>query len=109
MDGDGYGDNQSAGATEPDYCPSVAGNSTMKFHLGCLDSDGDGYADEPADDHFTDDKTQWNDEDFDGYGDNLSGNEPDLCPGTAYSRISEVVGYDGCSKSQRIKKILKKK
>ena len=101
MDGDGYGDNQTAGATEPDYCPLVAGNSTMKFHLGCLDSDGDGYAEDPADDEFWNDSTQWSDEDFDGYGDNLSGNEPDLCPRTAYSRISEVVGYDGCSKSQR--------
>ncbi|RZD49184.1 MAG: hypothetical protein CXT67_10205, partial [Methanobacteriota archaeon] len=74
-DGDGYGDD--AEGNEPDACPSIAGNST-EINFGCLDSDGDGYAD--ADDIFENEKSQWNDTDADGYGDNPNGITPDACP-----------------------------
>ncbi|MCS5535118.1 MAG: hypothetical protein NZ802_04620, partial [Candidatus Poseidoniales archaeon] len=77
-DGDGYGDNQAPGATTPDDCIDLAGNSTSD-RLGCPDSDGDTWSD--ADgvwtvgdgaDAFVDDPTQWIDIDGDGYGDNYS-------------------------------------
>ena len=75
-DGDGYGDN-SAG-NDPDHCPSVAGTSNQMGHLGCSDSDGDGYWD--FDDIFPSEATQWADTDGDGFGDNLAGTNPDICP-----------------------------
>ena len=75
-DGDGYGDN-SAGVN-PDHCPSAPGTSTEMGHLGCPDSDGDGYWD--SDDEFVSDGTQWVDADDDGFGENPTGNNPDMCP-----------------------------
>ena len=33
------------GATTPDYCPNVFGNSTANGYFGCLDADGNGVAD----------------------------------------------------------------
>ena len=75
LDGDGYGDNP-APATNPDSCPSVAGNSTKEIRLdgsitdklGCLDSDGDSYED--LSDAFPSDSTEWFDLDGDGVGAN---------------------------------------
>ena len=48
-----------------------------------IDSDGDGYGDNMTGnnpDLYPNDSTQWNDTDGDGYGDNMTGNNPDLYP-----------------------------
>ena len=83
-DGDGYGDDPAG--TNPDDCPDQHGNSTDD-RKGCPDSDGDGISDadglwnvSQGGDAFRSDKTQWQDQDGDGYGDNASGNFPDACP-----------------------------
>ncbi len=54
------------------------GGSTSPAPPPPLDSDSDGYNDTV--DEFPNDPTQWKDNDEDGYGDNLSGNRPDLFP-----------------------------
>jgi len=77
MDGDGYGDNNLG--NEPDSCPSIFGKSNQKNRFGCLDTDGDGYHDFLGDDEFPENPTQWEDADKDGWGDNQSGTEADLC------------------------------
>ncbi|MFL2968892.1 MAG: hypothetical protein ACJZ6A_07070 [Candidatus Poseidoniaceae archaeon] len=64
-DGDGFGDNPLG--NNSDNCPSEAGNSTMPG-LGCLDSDGDGYAN--TFDAFPFDASETHDTDSDGVGDN---------------------------------------
>ncbi|MFL2882531.1 MAG: hypothetical protein ACJ0CN_05090 [Candidatus Poseidoniaceae archaeon] len=66
QDGDGYGDevNRPGG----DDCPDLFGLSNENNRYGCLDSDGDGWAD--VDDTFPQDGDQWVDTDGDGYGDN---------------------------------------
>ena len=71
-DGDGFADNE-------DDCPNFAGNSTWILQ-GCLDADGDGRTVEY--DAFPSDKTQWNDTDSDGFGDEPTGNNADDCPNT---------------------------
>ena len=75
IDGDGYGDNP--GGNNPDSCPSVFGTSSIDM-FGCMDNDGDGVSN--SGDVFPRDSTQVNDTDQDGYGDNLTGNQPDFCP-----------------------------
>ncbi len=75
VDGDGYGDN--SGGTSPDSCPTIAGNSTEGGVLGCLDSDGDGWAD--SIDDLPSEPTQHADQDGDGYGDNSAGIDADDC------------------------------
>ena len=90
-DGDGYGDSFSGNL--PDSCPSEYGNSTID-RLGCSDFDGDGWSD--TRDYFPNDRTQWNDSDFDGYGDNYLGNFPDSCPQTFGESTED--GY-GCMDS----------
>ena len=62
---DGYGDNPSG--NNSDACPDEYGNSTYPG-LGCLDSDGDGYAN--LFDAFPYDPNEQNDADSDGVGDN---------------------------------------
>ena len=74
-DGDGYGDNP-APASFPDDCPSTAGMSSIIL-LGCVDSDGDGYAN--SNDSLPENPTQWIDSDGDGYGDNPLGTQADGC------------------------------
>ena len=69
QDGDGYGDN--ATGIQPDACPGEAGTSTVPY--GCVDDDGDGYAN--STDDFPNDPTRWNDSDGDGYDD-----VEDACP-----------------------------
>ena len=64
-DGDGFGDNPLG--NNSDNCPLEAGNSTMPS-LGCLDSDGDGYAN--TFDAFPFDASETHDTDSDGVGDN---------------------------------------
>jgi len=75
-DGDGYGDNP--GGTNPDACPDEAGTSNQGGWFGCIDSDGDGWAN--LIDGLPDEPDQWNDTDGDGWGDNLLGNKADNCP-----------------------------
>jgi hypothetical protein len=103
-DGDGYGDNTNE--IGGDDCPSQNGNSTID-KLGCTDYDGDGYSDQ--NDAFPSEKTQWNDTDADGYGDNWNNENwtegrligqyieaamlPDRCP-ELYSNFAEE--YEGC-------------
>jgi len=65
FDADGYGDNQTG--FQPDACITIWGNST-KGRFGCLDDDGDGWAN--IDDMFPLDATEHNDTDGDGVGDN---------------------------------------
>ncbi|HIF45638.1 MAG TPA: hypothetical protein EYQ73_02435 [Candidatus Poseidoniales archaeon] len=59
-DGDLIGDNT-------DDCYGIWGNST-EDKLGCIDDDGDGWSNEG--DSFSQEPTQWNDSDNDGFGDN---------------------------------------
>ena len=133
-DGDGYGDNASENATNPDFfplrkaaandtdddgfadnwtalyngsnaegiqldaCPTEWGNSTRRsltvYAYGCPDADGDGYTDtyvydidqesglriDELGDAFPYERTQSRDRDGDGFGDNPTGFEGDLCP-----------------------------
>ncbi len=95
-DGDGYGDNQSGNYS--DSCPFELGNSTMEGIYGCID-DGDGYADYLEPESLRGDYSQWNDSDFDTYGDNIEGNNPDLCPDTDYN-FKDFVDTNGCAKYQ---------
>ncbi len=83
-DNDGFGDNVTG--LNPDDCPMQGGNSTVD-RIGCPDQDGDGISDadglwnvSQGADAFRYDKTQWADQDGDGFGDNASGNLPDACP-----------------------------
>ena len=86
QDGDGYGDNPNGSQT--DDCPTEAGTSFIDY-FGCFD-DGDGYRDEFEPTGLAGNPTQWLDDDYDGYGDNLSGTSPDLCPDTPYSQKDDV-------------------
>ncbi len=100
VDGDGFGDNSSEGAWQPDSCPATWGEST-RDRWGCPDSDGDGSSDPQPElgwlahpmglaDAFPADPTQWWDTDGDGFGDNqnVGATGPDRCkddPGTSYA------------------------
>lgn len=86
QDGDGYGDNSNG--SESDDCPTEFGTSFVDY-LGCFD-DGDGYRDEFEPAGLAGNPTQWLDEDYDGFGDNLTGTSPDLCPDTPYSARADV-------------------
>ena len=65
-------------ANENDDCPDTWGSATVEPYVGCVDTDGDGFAD--VDDSHPVDPTQWRDQDGDTYGDNPSGNLADDCP-----------------------------
>jgi hypothetical protein len=111
VDGDGYGDNQSTGATMSDAFPNDGtqwndtdgdghgdnqyGNQGDWFPNDpsrWQDSDGDGYADE--DDAFINDASQWNDSDGDGYGDEANGNQADAFPNDPFEwQDSDGDGY----------------
>jgi hypothetical protein len=63
-------------ATDPDACPFITGYSSSD-RFGCSDSDGDSYSDgdlnwtvENGSDAFPSEPSQWNDRDYDGWGDN---------------------------------------
>lgn len=105
-DNDGYGDN--IVGFEGDQCPNSSGNST-EDRFGCPDSDSDGWSDPDQDwaaspsglaDAFSGDVTQWRDFDGDGYGDNSTGNNPDLCP-TTNSLYRTTVDLQGCANNER--------
>lgn len=91
QDGDGYGDNPNG--SESDDCPTESGTSFLDY-FGCFD-DGDGYRDEFEPAGLAGNPTQWLDDDYDGFGDNLSGTSPDLCPDTPYSARADV-DSNGC-------------
>ena len=70
---------------DDDDCVSTYGTSTID-RTGCPDTDGDGYSNPDGvwlvsngADAFPSEGTQWADQDFDGYGDNGGGFEPDAC------------------------------
>lgn len=74
---DGWGD-EPLPATQSDGCPMIYGTSAFD-RGGCVDSDGDGWSDPTTDwpahpigsaDAFPGHRTQWNDTDGDGAGDN---------------------------------------
>ena len=64
------------GATNQDACPTQPGSSTEMMIYGCVDED-DGWSDTM--DAFPSDETQYLDSDGDGYGDNPDGNQADDC------------------------------
>ncbi|MED5566582.1 MAG: hypothetical protein VX382_01875, partial [Candidatus Thermoplasmatota archaeon] len=86
-DGDGYGDNPSG--VEADACPTQAGSSNVD-RFGCVDEDGDGTSD--ASDAFLGNPTQWIDTDGDGYGDNPNGTQADACVATVGTSTVDVYG-----------------
>ena len=98
-DGDWVGDNQMS--DRADGCPTIWGDSEFD-RLGCADTDGDGWSDPDANwpsssdcyqaDAFPNDPTQWCDEDGDGFGSNLSGNDADECPNEAGSSTIDRIG-----------------
>ncbi|MBT4066875.1 MAG: hypothetical protein HOE76_06625 [Euryarchaeota archaeon] len=92
-DGDSYPNNWTAledgtnrAGLTLDNCPNLAGTSTSSVdpagavvpYYGCTDTDNDGRED--STDAFPDDPTQLADSDGDGWGDSLTGNDPDYCP-----------------------------
>ena len=81
-DGDGYFNHE-------DDCINVSGSSLWP-ELGCVDDDGDGWAN--SSDAFPTDPTQWADGDGDGYGDNSSGVNADNCPIFAGNSTSDRLG-----------------
>ena len=98
-DGDWVGDNELSDRS--DGCPNNWGDSEFD-RLGCVDTDGDGWSDPDANwqartdcygaDAFPNDPTQWCDEDNDGYGSNVSGNNADDCPNEAGTSTVDRVG-----------------
>jgi len=74
-----------------DDCPFAYGLSQF-IQTGCPDSDLDGYPD--LHDTFPYDRTQQQDSDSDGFGDNVSGNNGDDCP-LSFGR-SIFGGFFGC-------------
>ena len=87
LDGDQYGDNPVG--LDADDCVEEAGYSFEGGVLGCLDTDNDGWAD--IIDKFPGEASQWNDTDGDGFGDNPTGKDADLCP-----EIVGVAKENGC-------------
>ncbi|MDC0055822.1 hypothetical protein OAJ94_02080 [Deltaproteobacteria bacterium] len=84
-DFDGFGDELLG--PYGDFCPTEYGNSTSPGYLGCIDSDGDGFAD--VIDAFPDEETQWSDADGDGSGDNPNGENGDQFPSDPTQQIDE--------------------
>ena len=116
-DGDGYGDNWAdsgwnssrvqgwpgvfiIGATTPDYCPNVFGNSTANGYFGCLDADGNGIADsfeqnqtDDTDDSNETDNTNQTNSTLDSDNDGVPDME-DNCPFTIPGRIVDANGCE---------------
>ena len=113
-DGDGYGDNWGdsdwndsrmsdwtgvfiAGASQPDYCPNIVGNSTADGYFGCLDADGNGIADlfEQNQTNETNETDTTNETELpvDTDGDGVSDSE-DNCPATSPGTIVDAQGCE---------------
>ena len=75
VDGDGYGDD--ANGFQADGCPDQAGTSSETLY-GCVDGDGDGWADTM--DAYPEDLRLWSDADEDGYADQPGTELSDDCP-----------------------------
>lgn len=95
-DSDGFGDNNSG--LEGDDCVDVAGTSNKDGWFGCLDSDGDGWAD--VMDDLPSDPLQHIDADGDGVGDSISSSDFDMCTETTPEERS-MVDSSGCGPSER--------
>jgi hypothetical protein len=105
-DSDGYSDPDDSWTTAngADSCINALGNSTSDRN-GCLDGDGDGFSDPDGSwniangaDAYPTDKSQWADQDDDGFGDNPSGTNGDNCPsttGTSYIDRNGCTDTDG--------------
>ena len=81
-----------------DDCNTTAGTSTVD-RTGCPDTDGDGYSNPDGNwtvnngaDAFPSETTQWADQDYDGYGDNAAGVQPDACVATAGNSTGDRFG-----------------
>ena len=81
-----------------DDCPNDYGRSTID-RAGCPDTDNDGYSNQDANwtlangaDAFPAEPTQWADSDYDGYGDNAVGFQPDACTSVAGNSTQDRFG-----------------
>ena len=83
-DEDGLGDNS-------DYCPNQDGNATLGFGLGCIDSDGDGWAD--LEDIWPSNAKAWSDGDGDMFTDQPGLAFSDDCPS---QNGSSNISMNGC-------------
>ena len=86
-DGDGYGDN--AEGRTPDACPEQAGTSSETVY-GCIDGDGDGWADSM--DAFPENLLLWSDADQDGYADQQGTERSDDCPDVYGTSTEDALG-----------------
>ena len=96
FDSDGFGDNLTG--LEGDNCPNIAGTSFREGVFGCIDSDGDGWAD--SIDDLPSNPLQHIDQDGDGVGDSFSSGSFDRCVETPTEEIAMVNSY-GCAPSER--------
>ncbi len=90
VDRDGFNTTDSGDGVVDD-CPTTYGNSTVD-RVGCADLDGDGVSN--LNDEWPFDPSQALDSDGDGYGDNPDGTDGDACP-EAFG-VPNGVGGDGC-------------
>lgn len=95
-DGDGFGDNNTG--LEGDDCIDESGTSNKEGLFGCLDSDGDGWAD--SIDDLPNNPEQHRDKDGDGVGDSVSSGGFDLCVETTIEELP-YVDENGCGPSER--------
>jgi len=72
-----------------DDCSLTSGTSTEQL-IGCVDLDGDGFAD--TIDTFPSDGSQWVDTDGDGFGDEVMGTDGDYCPDTPGTSTIDRIG-----------------
>ena len=71
-----------------DNCPNTSGTSSENSVLGCIDTDGDGWAD--TIDQFPDNASEWSDSDMDSLGDNA-----DMFPNNASAKFdTDLDGID---------------